>query len=138
MYTYITFVAIVRKYIAVILLLCVAYQCVVKLGIVAWYEWNKNYVATVLCENKDKPQMHCCGKCYLNKQLNKVDSETDKNNGRNLPSKWEKTETAPFILPEVFSLTVTTITATAITHHAHYINAAGYDPSADIFHPPSC
>lgn len=132
-----TFAIVVRRILAVILLLCVTCQCVVKLGIVAWYEWNKQYVATVLCENRDKPQMHCCGKCYLNKQLNKVDNDNDKNGGKNLPSKWEKTETAPFILPEIFSLKTCSITAIT-THHAHYTNSISFSLAAEIFHPPSC
>lgn len=33
---------------------------------------NKEYIAANLCENKDKPAMHCSGKCHLKKQLNKA------------------------------------------------------------------
>ena len=33
------------------------------------YWMNKQYIATTLCENRDKPKMHCCGKCHLMKQL---------------------------------------------------------------------
>jgi hypothetical protein len=33
------------------------------------YDLNKEYIATNLCENKDKPAMHCSGKCHLKKQL---------------------------------------------------------------------
>lgn len=36
------------------------------------YEINKKYIAEVLCENKDKPMIHCNGKCYLKKQLKKA------------------------------------------------------------------
>ena len=36
------------------------------------YEINKKYIAEVLCENKDKPMMHCNGKCHLKKQLKKA------------------------------------------------------------------
>jgi hypothetical protein len=31
---------------------------------------NQNYIAKNLCENRDKPQMNCCGKCQLKKRLN--------------------------------------------------------------------
>lgn len=37
------------------------------------YYANYDYIATVLCENKDKPYLECNGKCYLEKQLNKVE-----------------------------------------------------------------
>jgi len=36
------------------------------------YEINKKYIAEVLCKNKDRPEMHCNGKCYLKKQLKKA------------------------------------------------------------------
>ena len=35
------------------------------------YSVNKDYIAKVLCVNKDKPRMHCNGKCHLKKQLDK-------------------------------------------------------------------
>lgn len=35
------------------------------------YYANYDYIANVLCENKDKPYLECNGKCYLEKQLNK-------------------------------------------------------------------
>lgn len=43
---------------------------------VAEYVMNYNYIANVLCENKERPQLHCDGKCYLAKQLAK---EMDRN-----------------------------------------------------------
>ena len=36
------------------------------------YHANYNYIANVLCENKDRPYLECNGKCYLEKQLKKV------------------------------------------------------------------
>ncbi|MBP8793398.1 MAG: hypothetical protein KBE41_04485 [Lutibacter sp.] len=36
------------------------------------YYANYEYIATVLCENKDKPYLECNGKCYLQKQLKEV------------------------------------------------------------------
>lgn len=30
---------------------------------------NYQYIKNKLCENKDKPEMHCNGKCYLMKEL---------------------------------------------------------------------
>lgn len=36
------------------------------------YYANYDYIATVLCENKDKPYLECNGKCYLEKQINEI------------------------------------------------------------------
>ncbi|MCM5528089.1 hypothetical protein [Parasegetibacter sp. NRK P23] len=33
---------------------------------------NQEYIAANLCENKDKPAMHCHGKCHLTKQMQKT------------------------------------------------------------------
>lgn len=42
------------------------------------YAFNKDYIATTLCENKDKPMMHCNGKCHLEKELKKTAKEDSK------------------------------------------------------------
>ena len=39
------------------------------------YYANYDYIATVLCENKDKPYLECNGKCYLEKQIKKNNHE---------------------------------------------------------------
>ena len=41
---------------------------------IAYYD----YIKTELCVNKDKPEMHCDGKCYLAKQMTKA-NEAEKN-----------------------------------------------------------
>src|ERR1043165_1467651 len=33
------------------------------------YNANHSYIAAALCVNRDKPQMHCDGKCFLKKEL---------------------------------------------------------------------
>ena len=42
--------------------------------VVADYLLNKDYIAKVLCVNRDKPEMKCNGKCHLAKQLKKQDA----------------------------------------------------------------
>lgn len=36
------------------------------------YAVNYNYISEVLCVNKNNVELHCNGKCYLSKQLSKV------------------------------------------------------------------
>ncbi len=40
-----------------------------KVFIVVHYELNKKQLTEQFCVNKDKPEMHCCAKCHLKKQL---------------------------------------------------------------------
>lgn len=105
------------------------FQCVLKLGIVAWYQANKQYVATTLCENRDKPQMKCCGKCYLRKQLNKTEGSGSQQN-KSSQSDWVE------FLP-VNSITMHFYHPINITlYHQQYKAMIGYDPLTSIFHPP--
>jgi hypothetical protein len=48
------------------------------------YYANYDYIANVLCENKDKPYLECNGKCYLEKQLNKA-NHTDHDHKSTIP-----------------------------------------------------
>lgn len=49
-----------------------------KTGMVISYHINKTYIAKVLCENKETPQMQCNGKCQLKKQLSASDAQQEK------------------------------------------------------------
>ncbi|HRI29567.1 MAG TPA: hypothetical protein PK239_01165 [Chitinophagales bacterium] len=40
---------------------------------------KQSYIANTLCQNKDKPQMQCKGKCYLEKQLQQSEQNTRHN-----------------------------------------------------------
>ena len=46
------------------------------------YAFNYEYISKVLCENKDKPKLNCCGKCHLKKQLAKASEETSNNSDK--------------------------------------------------------
>ena len=62
------------------IVLFVVFAMLVKpLWPVAEYIMNYDYIVNVICENKDKPQLNCDGKCYLAKQLAKASEHNDKN-----------------------------------------------------------
>jgi len=58
---------------------------------------NKDYIAKNLCVNRDKPMMHCNGKCFLAKKLN----EEGKN--QSPASKSERSDLSPFFVPGFYS-----------------------------------
>lgn len=90
-----------RKILAIIILISLCAQQIAYLGVMGYYQINKDFIAKNLCENRDKPQMNCCGKCYLNKQLKKIDKESQ---GKGAPEKVEKNELISFILPGCIQL----------------------------------
>ncbi|WP_282637373.1 hypothetical protein [Sphingobacterium thalpophilum] len=66
-----------KKTIVYLLLFTLTFQCLGSLGVLAWFQVNRDYITQVLCENRDKPQMHCNGQCALMKKLKKLE-ETEK------------------------------------------------------------
>lgn len=46
-----------------------------KLFIFAGFEMNKAVIASTLCENRDKPWMHCNGHCYLLKKIKQAEEK---------------------------------------------------------------
>lgn len=48
------------------------------------YWMNKDYIASVLCENKDRPELECNGKCHLKKEIQS--NSDDQNNGQEVAS----------------------------------------------------
>ena len=63
-----------RQALAILLLCSLSVHCAGRLGIVANWWLNRDYVARVLCINRDKPALHCNGKCHLAKQLRAADA----------------------------------------------------------------
>lgn len=49
-----------------------------KLGVILAFKLNQDYIATALCENKDKPEMHCNGRCVLAKKLKQAEQNEEK------------------------------------------------------------
>lgn len=61
-----------------VVLILVAFTMLFKpLWPVVDYVANYEYIIEVLCENKDKPELKCNGKCYLGKQLAKESQESE-------------------------------------------------------------
>lgn len=44
------------------------------------YNINKEYIVSILCENRNKPELACNGKCYLNKKIKKSQKSEDNHN----------------------------------------------------------
>lgn len=52
------------------------------------YVVNYQYISEVLCENKDKPQMSCSGKCYLKKQVKASIEKTSPSDSEHSPNNY--------------------------------------------------
>lgn len=62
-----------------ILLLLTLWMALKPLWPLAEYVINYEYIATVLCENREVPEMKCNGKCYLSKMLAEQQAQDQEN-----------------------------------------------------------
>lgn len=93
------------------------------------YELNKKFIASTLCENRDKPMMHCNGYCHLKKSMNS-DGQKESTPAGTLKTSLEV---------ELFSILRDHIifedSAINITSST-YTDAVTPEPYFSIFHPP--
>lgn len=94
------------------------------------YTLNKDYIARVLCVNRDKPQLGCQGKCHLKKQLKKA-QETEQKTHTSL----SKLECNWIALPfEIFRFGCTApIECPSSFYQTHYT----FKYLAGIYRPPA-
>ncbi len=102
---------IVKYSIAWFLLVLLAMGLFSRTFVAAHFYYNQSYIVLTLCENKNKPQMKCNGKCYLAKQLKKVEPVETKSA--------EKKDIPATHFPEILCETSVAIAATTegITKH---------------------
>jgi hypothetical protein len=100
---------------------------------------NQKEIAAIECENKDRPEMNCNGKCYLAKQLEKADNELadKKEKQEHSISILKLVETSVFI--ENWKLKFEVPAYNIEKELASYSYTSSYNLllKSDIFHPPS-
>jgi len=99
------------------------------------YVVNYDYVSKVLCENKDKPQLKCNGKCHLMKELAKQ-AESEKpiqNDKKNTVNELETLffqEIKALVTRQIYFQDTTSI-------GDNYANLYFHRVSCSVFHPPT-
>ena len=102
-----------------------------KLWIVMSFKINQDFIAKVLCINRDKPKLACAGKCHLMQKLKEAE---EKEQEQVPPTVQEKTEV---FLCNAQRLMVTRLLIDA--HHVADIDYVDFVPTgfiSDVFHPP--
>jgi hypothetical protein len=59
----------IRQLVAIVLLVCSVSVSLSNFVMHTIFSYNQNTLAKEFCVNKNKPQLHCNGKCYLLKKL---------------------------------------------------------------------
>lgn len=92
---------------------------------------NKNFIVNNLCENRLKPDMHCGGKCYLNKQLAKSNEAREPGDQKGSIKNLVNDLFAPANKPYILNLEETQVFASQFD--VHLVTSQFAD---NIFHPP--
>ncbi|NMH26845.1 hypothetical protein [Flavobacterium silvaticum] len=98
------------------------------------YAVNYNYISTVLCENKAKPELKCNGKCHLMKELaNAADAEKSSSE----PAKKIPSLTELFCDISTVSIGYHPLFTESAPHRFAYSNSYLFSASDTVFHPPA-
>lgn len=73
---------------------------VIKVGILIDFKINQDFIAEVLCIDKEKPRSTCNGKCYLSEKLKKAEEREEK---KAPTSKKERLEVIYFYAKSAFN-----------------------------------
>jgi hypothetical protein len=119
---------------AILLILALSFQCLVKLGVIVNFSINRELIAATLCINKDRPELQCNGKCHLAKELKKTD---DKDQGPAPQSSHPvKVEFPVFITGTALSFSFSPAGKQSQVTPAPYPEGRPRSTIRDIFHPP--
>lgn len=100
------------------------------------YVVNYHYIATVLCENKSKPELKCCGKCHLKKELAKASEGEKPNSSDKKDTVKQEVEVLFFQKIESF-VTASFIVTNPTLIGDKYSNLYSYLNDCSVFHPPT-
>lgn len=104
-------------------------NCFMQLLVYSSYTMNKEYITSVFCINKDHPEVHCDGQCFLAKKLKDLEGK-NKQVQDNLK---RITEAQPQF--QVLNINVN-LPYFIINTNVGYLEKPTKNSSISIFHPP--
>ena len=123
----------VQKVVLYVLLLATLLPVVSPWGTIMYYNANKAYIARVLCENRNRPQLHCDGKCYLAKKLKAQQDRQDKDTTRRV----ENAPTITLFCSDQFAFDFGRPAIATLTHRVPDYLLKSYATSPrTLFQPP--
>ncbi len=114
---------------SIFLILLIVCSTFTRLFYFAGYELNKDYIAQNLCVNKNKPELHCNGKCFLSRKIAEAEQKQQ--------SQEKKTQKDLFQqIMLTASLNIIFFNNVPLEHHFDYHNHYQANNYSSIFHPP--
>jgi len=118
-----------RKIISLFLLFGILANCFNYWVLSSSYSFNRAYISSVLCTNKDKPELHCEGKCFMDIKL----KELEQKNKQEQDNLKRIVETVAPITEDLLAPVYETTFSSAIPN---YLQKNPINTAISIFHPP--
>ena len=99
------------------------------------YELRKDYIIQNFCINKDKPKLHCDGKCYLAKRIAAADKQEESQNTSTSLSKIINLEINPIQVVFDFEFDYT-FNYKKINNNFVYLHSIYSSTLGSVFQPP--
>lgn len=64
-----------KRFITYLLIFITISQGAMQLVVYSSYQMNKEYITSVFCINKEHPELHCDGQCFLARKLKDLDGK---------------------------------------------------------------
>lgn len=122
-----------KKILSISLVLLILLQSFSKVWIIISFRINQEYIAKVLCVNRNKPEVLCSGKCILTKQLKADEGQT----GKSLPQKSKEQQETTYCFEVLQWLLDKPEKSAAVQKHPTFYqhpHASAFAMS--VFHPP--
>jgi len=118
-----------RRTVAILLLLCSVAANQSPLFVFAGFKLNQGYIVAALCVNRNQPQLHCNGRCYLMKKLQQAQEKEQKQE-----SHFQKIQLQEAIVALPFSFTPYAVAAVYL--RVPLTTGIPLSQVSTIFHPP--
>jgi hypothetical protein len=122
----------IRRIIALTLLLALLSSILSKLFVYAEFKSNQATIAATLCENRDRPELNCQGKCYLMKKLKAAEDKEKKQENQTQ----KKASVDLFFLNEKVAPVLAITVPAQKKASTQKFTLPEFD--REIAHPPSC
>ena len=121
-----------KKLTAICLLIALIGSGFSQVAVYAGFQLNQDYIAKNLCVNRNRPEMHCNGRCYLMSKLKQVNEKEKKQAARDNLNRMEtsflqRACTISFKAP---------VTALVVTNFPHYQYTYCSQYITTVFRPP--
>ena len=121
-----------KKFIALFLLIALIGSGFSQFAVYLGFQLNQDYIAKTLCVNKNRPELHCNGRCYLMSKLKLVNEKEKKQAAKDTLNRM-----ATSFLHRVYTTSLQAPTAAFIAKHSTHYKFTYYSQYiTTVFRPP--